>query len=329
LLPVGGAVMEENSDLALSILFPEGGQNAFPSDLQIDDDDIDAAFNLLNQLGPDQMVGMAPADRDPTALLANAFTSFSAPKPEPQVQIVTAVPVEPLPLKVPDQKPTKKRTRPDPDQLGRKLTRREANTLCEARRRDKLNDCIQELARLSHLPYKSTNKDKCTVLSHVAAVLRTRKMINHSLDKLVASKSPVRNQVPDPTCTVEIGFFVLSLQMQVIDVSSLLLNTLGYTSPNAQDQVQEDRNMGNGMSFVHPEFVGQVYVDMARLLSNEATKLQHHERLKCQDGTYKWFMCSVTLGEHAGQPAVFGAVAETPAPGGVMVVAAPPTSPTK
>merc|ERR1719506_3671823 len=110
-------------------------------------------------------------DRDPTALLASAFTSFSAKPSQPQAQVMTAVPVPAAPAPAP-QKQTKKRARPDPNVLGRKLTRREANTLCEARRRDKLNDCIEELARLSHLPYKSTNKDKCTVLSHVAAVLR-------------------------------------------------------------------------------------------------------------------------------------------------------------
>ena len=52
-------------------------------------------------------------------------------------------------------------------------------------------------------------------------------MINASLDQLVASRRPIRDQAPIPDCTVDIGLFVLSLQMQVIDVSSWLLSTLG------------------------------------------------------------------------------------------------------
>eukprot|EP00656_Telonema_subtile_P007182 TRINITY_DN13364_c0_g2_i3.p1 TRINITY_DN13364_c0_g2~~TRINITY_DN13364_c0_g2_i3.p1 ORF type:complete len:230 (-),score=47.60 TRINITY_DN13364_c0_g2_i3:273-962(-) len=200
---------------------------------------------------------------------------------------------------------------PTEEELGRKLTRREANTLCEARRRGKLNECIQELAILAQLPYKPTNKDKCTVLSHVAAVLRARKKVNSVLDQAVANQiSGVTH--PEVWRGGQLGVFILSLQMQVIDVNPCLLGALGH--PNTTEK------FGNGMRYVHPDFVGQIYIDMAKLLAGDVSRLQHHERLLCAGDTFKWFMSSLALGELKGAPVVYGVVTETQPPGSVMTL---------
>lgn len=268
------------------------------NNLEINDEDVESAWALLRDLAPDD-------------LLVQEYSAFTHNNPPPAM-VPVPNPPQPQPqpqaiVKTQDKK-RRRASRATAEELGRKLTRREANTLCEARRRDKLNECIQELANLAQLPYKSTNKDKCTVLSHVAAVLRTRKHVNAQLDAALAGQLSSASQ-SELWHSSEMGFFILSQQMQVIDVNKWLHTALGYSHA---------KELGNGMSFVHPDFVGQIYIDMARLLAGEVPRIQHHERLKCKSGEYKWFMTSVALGDLKGQPVVYGVVVETQPPGTVM-----------
>ena len=90
--------------------------------------------------------------------------------------------------------------------------------------------------------------------------------------------------------------------MQVLHVNPWLWRTLGYSSAGP--------GFGYAMSFIHQDFAGQVrigpsakptatytreascafqvYEDIAKLLSLEVDKIQHHERLKCKDGSFRW-----------------------------------------
>lgn len=96
------------------------------------------------------------------------------------------------------------------------------------------------------------------------------------------------------------GFFVLSLQLQVLHVSPWLWRALGYSS--------EGPGFTYAMSFIHQDFAGQVYEDVARIMSVEIDKIQHHERLKCQDDSFKWFICVASVGVFNGDQVLFGSV---------------------
>jgi len=284
--------------------FPDG------EGLQINDEDVENAWALLSDLAPDDLLLQEYASLTQHTLVS----TVNATAPLPLVPV--PVPILDLELSVKSADKKRRRARPTEEQLGRKLTRRESNTLCEARRRDKLNECIEELAKLAQLPYKPTNKDKCMVLSHVAAVLRTRKQVNARLDAAVAAKISSTSGSQAQQIWIQqdkLGIFILSLQMQVVDVNPALHNVLGFGTAN-----EMKKQFGNGMSFVHPDFVGQIYMDMAKLLAGEVQRIQHHERLKCKGNGFKWFMTSVALGELDGQPVVYGVAVETQAPGCVM-----------
>eukprot|EP00658_Telonema_sp_P-2_P032274 TRINITY_DN2393_c0_g1_i4.p1 TRINITY_DN2393_c0_g1~~TRINITY_DN2393_c0_g1_i4.p1 ORF type:complete len:263 (-),score=45.00 TRINITY_DN2393_c0_g1_i4:692-1480(-) len=223
----GSATMENQSIADVTIGFSEP-QPA----VDLNDEDVESAWALLNTLAPSDLV--------------ETFTSFSHTEPD---NLSSVFALQPAPV-VDEGDVKKKRPRATAEELGRKLTRREANTLCEARRREKLNECIQELARLAQLPFKSTNKDKCTVLSHVAAVLRTRKLLNDKLDEAVQNNlSSLIHK--DNWNAQPLGMFILSLQMKILDANVAVLTRLGYgTDVDVSD-------LGNGMTFAHPDFAGQ------------------------------------------------------------------------
>jgi len=289
--------------------------NATALRIENSEEDVDAAWAIISQLAPDDLGSWMVETQLEVQQLPAQLTVVPAVAPAAIATVVaTVVPTaaaQPVAIPPPESKPAaakggkRKKLEPVP---GEKLSRRQSNTLCEARRREKLNDAIKELAGLLHMPYKSTNKDKCTVLSQVAAVLRQRKAVNQTLTQLKQMIESHSVAAPLSGCTPwqgTAGLFVLSLQMQVLHVNPWLWRTLGYSSAGP--------GFGYAMSFIHQDFAGQVYEDIAKLLSLEVDKIQHHERLKCKDGSFRWFLCAAAVGQLNSDKVIYGVVVEADA----------------
>jgi len=98
------------------------------------------------------------------------------------------------------------------------------------------------------------------------------------------------------------GLFVISPQLKVLYVNSWLSRTLGY-SP----QAPRSRFV---MDLIHPDLQSKVYGDMAKLLSAEVGRVQHHARIKCHDGSFKRFLLAAEVGQLRGDTIICGVVSE-------------------
>jgi len=141
--------------------------NATALRIENSEEDVDAAWAIISQLAPDDLGSWMVETQLEVQQLPAQLTVVPAVAPAAIATVVaTVVPTaaaQPVAIPPPESKPAaakggkRKKLEPVP---GEKLSRRQSNTLCEARRREKLNDAIKELAGLLHMPYKSTNKDK-------------------------------------------------------------------------------------------------------------------------------------------------------------------------
>eukprot|EP00658_Telonema_sp_P-2_P042861 TRINITY_DN3082_c0_g1_i2.p1 TRINITY_DN3082_c0_g1~~TRINITY_DN3082_c0_g1_i2.p1 ORF type:complete len:194 (+),score=47.75 TRINITY_DN3082_c0_g1_i2:213-794(+) len=160
----------------------------------------------------------------------------------------------------------------------------------EAHRRNKLNDCISELAELTG---QQENKDKCSVLSNVASRLESVPRSVHSMAQGAAHAMSIAKEAVGEMCGAAkpqvsvndmwqhepIGMIFLAISLKLLDVNKWLLNKLGY-----QDSVPVSI-----LTVVHPDSMPAALSAAGELVTGAKSVVFTQGRLVHSNGDTSWW----------------------------------------